>query len=72
MPIYRLLQNCAFEPERTRALGIAFDQALTAHGLVDRADPLVELVAKKVIEIGEQGERDPRRIRDLTVMAFTR
>jgi hypothetical protein len=54
MPIYRLLQNSGFEPEHIRAMGKAFEETLAILGLVDRADPLVELVAKKVIEIGQQ------------------
>ena len=49
----------------------AFEETLAQLGLVDRADPLVELVARKIIELGQQGERDPERIRDLAVMAFT-
>jgi hypothetical protein len=72
MPIYRLLQNSGFEPEHASAMGKAFEEALAVLGLVDRSDPLVDLVAKKVIEIGQQGERDPAHIRDMTVMAFTR
>jgi hypothetical protein len=35
-------------------MGKAFEETLAILGLVDRADPLVELVAKKVIEIGQQ------------------
>jgi len=33
-------------------------------GLMDRADPLNELVAKKIIEIAKTGERNPSRLRD--------
>jgi hypothetical protein len=71
VPIYRLLQNSAFEPEHVQAMEQAFEETLAQLGLVDRADPLVELVARKIIELGQQGERDPKRFRDLAVMAFT-
>lgn len=71
MPIYPLLENSGFGPEQTKTMGEAFEDALVRLGLTDRTDPLTELVAKKVIEIGQQGERDPKRITDLTVMAFT-
>ena len=32
--------------------------------LSDRHDPLTEIVAKKIVEIAETGERDHARIRD--------
>ena len=35
-----------------------------ASGLVDRTDPLTEIVAKKVIECAQFGERDRARLRD--------
>lgn len=71
MPIYRLLQNAGFDPEHVRALGEAFEETLATLGLVDRNDPLVELVARKIVELGQQGVRDPKRIRELAVTAFT-
>jgi hypothetical protein len=33
-------------------------------GLTDRTDPVTELVAKKIIELANRGERDPLRLRD--------
>jgi hypothetical protein len=38
--------------------------------LATRDDPLTEIVARKVIEIAGTGERDPARIRALTLLAF--
>jgi hypothetical protein len=68
MPIYRLLQNAAFTPELTQAMGQAFEETLAELGLVDRrADPLAEIVAKKIIKLGHQGETDPVRLRVLAL-----
>jgi len=67
MPIHRLLQDSAFGPEATKAMGVAFEDALRELNLTDRADPLCEIVAMKIIEIGRRGECDPARIRDLAV-----
>ena len=39
MPIYRLLQYSAFEPEHIKAMSVAYEQALVNLNLVDRADP---------------------------------
>jgi hypothetical protein len=62
MPIYRLLQNMPKGPEDIRRLTTAFEQALRALGIVDRGDPLAELVARKIIEIAQTGIRQPAGI----------
>jgi hypothetical protein len=38
--------------------------------LVDRPNPLAEIIAKKMIEVAEQGERDPLRLKDRTLQAL--
>jgi hypothetical protein len=70
MPIYRMFKNHAFEPEHLRAMGLAFEQAFDALLLVNRDDPAAELVAMKIIEVFQRGERDPQRLRDFAIMAF--
>jgi hypothetical protein len=40
----------------------AYDIALQALGLIDRNDPVTELVAKKIIEIAQTGERNSQRL----------
>ena len=64
MPIIPLLQGRAFGPEDIKVMSTAFEGTLNALGLMDRADPLNELVAKKIIEIAKTGERNPSRLRD--------
>jgi hypothetical protein len=59
VPIIPLLQGRAFGPEDIKVMSTAFKGALNALGLMDRADPLNELVAKKIIEIAKTGERNP-------------
>ena len=50
MPIHRLLQkHMPMEPEEISRLTTAYEQALRGIGLVDRNDPLSEMVAKRVI-----------------------
>jgi len=55
-------------PEEINRLATAYEQALQGIGLVDREDPLAEMVAKKVIEIAQTGVRDPKDIAALAVM----
>ena len=62
MAIYRLLQNMPMGPEDIRRLTTAYEQALRTLGIVDRGDPMAELVARKIIEIAQTGIREPADI----------
>ena len=64
VPIIPLLQGRAYGPEDIKVMSTAFEGALNALGLMDRGDPLNELVARKIIEIAKTGERNPSRLRD--------
>jgi hypothetical protein len=70
VPINRLVKTGTFEPEQVTILGDVFEDVLQALRLVDRHDPLTEMVAKKVIELAQTGERDPARLKHLTLEAF--
>jgi hypothetical protein len=43
------------------------EEALRDLRLVDRNDPATLLVAKRIIQLAQQGERDPIRLREGTV-----
>jgi len=62
MPIKRLLAGNQLGAEEVEILTAAFNRALRLLGLVDRNDPLTELIAREVIEIGATGVRDPLEI----------
>jgi hypothetical protein len=64
MAIYRLLKFSAFQPEEITCMTAAYEDALRVLQLSDRQDPITEIVAKKIIEAAQTGERDPRRIRE--------
>lgn len=67
MPINVLLERRGIGPEDSERLKLAFNLALEGLYLVDRSDPICEIVARKVIEIGLNGTSDPREIAALTV-----
>jgi hypothetical protein len=67
MPIQRLLQNLELEAEDITRLVTAYEETLRALRLVDRTDPIADLVARKVIEIGLSGDRDAAEISNLAV-----
>jgi len=70
VPIYRLFKPGAFEPEMIAIMGDVFEDVLRTLGLVDREDPLTIMIARKVIELAQHGERDPDRLKRLTLEAF--
>jgi len=67
MAIYRLLQNSPMGPEQISRLSEAYEQTLKALSLKDRNDPLTELIAKKIIEIGQTGVKELAQISELAI-----
>jgi hypothetical protein len=59
MPITPFLDGRHFDTETKRILGVAFAMTCAALRLDDRTDPLTKLVAEKIIELAQGGERDP-------------
>ena len=66
MPINRLLKDKR-TPEEIELLNKAFNHALNLLGVVDRNDPLCDMVARKVIEVGASGPGEPREIAEMAV-----
>lgn len=67
MPIDRLLLNSELTPEERHVLRLAFDRTLRKLNLVDRDDPICEIVARKLIEIGAAGATDAIAISEIAV-----
>ena len=67
MTINRLLSRTLAGPEEIRLLNEAYGLALRAMHLVDRNDPLTEMVAKKIIEISKAGINDPTQVCQLAI-----
>jgi hypothetical protein len=63
MPIGAILKDDhSFGPEDIANLTAAFEAALTKIGLTDRKDPLTTTVAKAIIQVAKNGERDPQKL----------
>jgi hypothetical protein len=68
MPINRLLKDSKLEPEKVERLNQAYSYALRKLRLVDRDDPIVDIIAKKIIEVGTAtGARDVEQIADAAI-----
>ena len=48
----------------------AYEKTLRGLGIQDRSDPIAEMVAKKVFEIGRSGIEDPSQICELAIKAL--
>jgi hypothetical protein len=69
MPINRVLQGSSFGPDEIRVLNEAYADSLRALSLVDRNDPLTELVAGKIVEIRRGGSRNAQQISQSAIKA---
>lgn len=62
MPIYSILQNCAFEPKHIEPIAKAFEDALRDLRIKDRNSPSAHELAKAIFQVAQRGERDPERL----------
>ena len=62
MTIERLLERRSLPPELTTRLKLAYVQTLRALQLVDRDDPITELVANKIVKLAQAGLTDPNEL----------
>ncbi len=70
MAIYRSTSDGAFDPEALAVMAAAYEDILSALDLRDRADPITELVAKKIVYFVGQGELDPAKVRDKVMQSL--
>lgn len=69
MAVYRLFKNKAFEPETISVMTSAYAEVCRTLGVNDR-DHAADVVAKKVIEFAQRGERNPDRLREHVLQAM--
>jgi hypothetical protein len=67
MAIHRLLQNSPMGSDEIGRLVSAYQQTLRTLRLKDRRDPITEMVAEKVFEIGQTGVSDAAEISRLAI-----
>jgi hypothetical protein len=67
MPITPYLNGQYFDPETKRIMGVAFEMTRVALRLDSRADPLLAIIANKIIELAEGGERDANELCERTL-----
>jgi hypothetical protein len=70
MAIYRLIAAGTFGPDEIKAMAAAYEGALIDLQLIDRNDPLTELIAKSIVNVTTTGERDPETIKERALNAL--
>ena len=51
-----------FDDDVVAAMGIAFDRTCRAFELLDKEDAVTTILAQKIIEAAQAGERDPDKL----------
>jgi hypothetical protein len=64
MAIHPIFKTVGFEPDAILVLSAAYEDALRVLQLTDRQNPVREVVARKIIEVAQTGELNPKRIRE--------
>jgi hypothetical protein len=67
MTIRRLLKESKLGPQEQQELNVAYRLTLKSLYVADRGDPLCELVARKIIEVGARGVTDVIAISQIAV-----
>ena len=62
MPIRKYIPGATFDPEAIKDMITAFERIRVVLNLENDYDPLVEVVAKKVISLASQGCLEPKEI----------
>ncbi len=62
MPIRKYIPGATFDPEAINDMITAFERIRVVLNLENDYDPLVEVVAKKVISLASQGCLEPKEI----------
>ena len=70
MSVTPFLRYQPFEPRRLETMEQAFRQACATLGLADRADPLAEAVAKRIVELAQKGVRTKTALYFMAIMDF--
>jgi len=70
MAIYKLIANGSFGPKESDAMSAAYECALIDLGITNRDDLVTELIAKSIVNVMANGERNPELIKERAINAL--
>ena len=62
-----MLENVPLGPERIAELVAAYQITLKKLRMVERDDAMTQMIARKIIEVGQTGVREPEQISELAI-----
>jgi len=65
--IYRMLRTASFSPEVNERLAAAYEDALRALRIANRADPITVVIARRIIDAAKTGVRDSNELCALAI-----
>ena len=70
VPIVPFLKGQAFDSDAIRVMAVAFENVRITLGLKDRQDAATEIIAAKIIELAQTGERNPETLGRAVLKSF--
>jgi hypothetical protein len=67
MPLTPFLEGTAFGPEELAVMVAAYEAALRQMDLTGRTGPGAETLARSIVVLAKNGERDPVRLRERAI-----
>jgi hypothetical protein len=67
MPIRKYIPGATFDPETIKNMATAFEKLQTILKIKISDDPLMAIVAKKIVSLASQGISDPEEIERLVI-----
>jgi hypothetical protein len=66
--IFRLIKDSAFGPDQIKVMTEAYEATLKSLHLKTGSEPINELIAKRIINIMQANENDPKRVCARTII----
>ena len=68
--IIPFFKDCAFNPQATQVMGAAYEKACEALHDIGQPDIVKEIIARRIIEVAQTGERDIDRLCERALLAL--
>ena len=68
--ILPFFKDCAFDPQATQLMGSAYERACQALHDIGQPDTVKEIIARRIIEVAQTGERDVDRLCERALRAL--
>jgi hypothetical protein len=71
MPLTPFLAGAVFRPDEIAVMVVAYEAALRQMDLTGHTEPRAEMLARSIVVLAKNGERDPVRLRERAIVTLT-